>query len=90
MPEPTALSNRVSVNTQQRLFCVPPQGGKNIRAWEKVMLFEWAGVVVCRREVNTEGLIPLPTPQGVWVVLFSSCGIMLWLGKYSTMRIRPL
>lgn len=28
------------------------------------MLFEWAGVVVCRCEVKTVGLIPLSTPEG--------------------------
>lgn len=59
--------------------------------WVYVMLFVWLGVAVCRCEVKTVGLIPLSTPQGAWaLLLFSSWGIKLWLGKYSKTRRRPL
>ena len=55
-------------------ICFVNHRGEAETFWVYVMLFVWLGVAVCRCEAKTVGLIPLSTPQGVWVLLFFPLG----------------
>lgn len=64
MPEPEALSHRVSVNT--RLFVFDHHREAKLRVWLKNKDCPSGRLWWC--ELKYEGLIPFFTPQAAWAV----------------------